>query len=335
MSLAILANAHVGRGKNYFSEKYAKEEVFQEEKIICFDGLEGAPSDLDVIVATLHAGRQFSNLIEAKRKYPDAILVGWHWDNHVNYLNNISANMVVDAWCESHSYASDYLINPISAHLAHVPACSAQWLASQVENFPIAGVPDRDPRCLVNYVDYKFSKRTEVLKALKHSVPEAHCLIMDASDRTRYFFKSARDRYLEWSGFMSTIILPVDRDLSTRVFDALVAGLVLVVPRSIPDFDRIIPRADQEKIGVVKIDNFDVRTVRLACLAAKKVFLQMGESGIAARRALVLNNHMFVHRIRDIISLLREVGCGQKLLEWTAGGDSRGPGIACIGRLPN
>jgi hypothetical protein len=75
--------------------------------------------------------------------------------------------------------------------------------------------------------------------------------------------------------------------------------------------------------------------MRLACLAAKKVFLQMGESGIAARRSLVLSKHMFAHRIRDVVSVLRDVGYGKRVLEWAAGGGSRGAGIACIGRFPD
>jgi hypothetical protein len=103
--------------------------------------------------------------------------------------------------------------------------------------------------------------------------------------------------------------------------------LVLIVPRSIPDFDVVVPREDQARIGVIRIDDFSAQTLRHACIAARKVFLYMGASGVLARRSLVLDKHMFAHRISEIVSHLKDVGCGRRVLNWTWDGGARGPGI--------
>ena len=64
------------------------------------------------------------------------------------------------------------------------------------------------------------SWRSEVIKSITENVPEAAVITMPAHDRSRYFLKTSAERFREWLGYKSTLILPLDSDLSTRLFDA-------------------------------------------------------------------------------------------------------------------
>ena len=209
--------------------------------------------EIDVLILIAHGSDVSSRVFEYRNRNPNLLVLIWLWDNHVAQINNLRTVMAGDIYFPSHAYASGYLPNLLAPFGSHVPLCVAQWDPSEAALFlaDSSGIP-RSNQLLLNYVDYKFSWRTTLLEQIRNHLPEANNLLMPPEDRGRYFKKTKRERYFEWAEHKCTLILPVDQDLSTRVFDALVAGLVLVVPRSIPDFDRIIPRADQEKTELLK-----------------------------------------------------------------------------------
>ena len=266
-------------------------------------------ASLDVILVTAHGSDLAASLAGLRAKAPGAVIALWMWDNHVGHVGNLQSVTAADFYFPSHRYITDYLPNPASINGGHIPLCSAQWAKANAARLFDAGAgAPRDGRMLVNYVDYNWSWRSELIKKVRENITEAAVITMPPNDRSRYFLKSSAERFQEWLGYKSTLILPLDSDLSTRVFDALLAGLVPIVPRKVLDFDIVIPPAEQQRLGIVRVDDFEVETLRQAAIEADRLFDAMGDAGARARHDEARNRHMIADRFLDMINAMRRAG---------------------------
>lgn len=169
-------------------------------------------------------------------------------------------------------------------------------------------VPRKD-KLLVNYVDYDASWRGPLLRAMRESLSaEADVLLMTRNDRTRYFGKSALDRFREWAAYKASIVLPLEADLSTRVFDGLLAGHILLVAPQVADFDRVIPAEDQKRLGVIRLRDLEVATIRAA---VKRAISTFDGAGAQFRHRYVLDNHMLSNRVGTILGRMKQVAAGE------------------------
>ena len=304
----------------YFSE--SQGEDFQR-----FPGLEYVEyqpdmdlSEVDIALRFAHGGDLSGEIFRLKQRFPHLIVATWMWDNHTAYANNLKTAMAADINFPSHNYVASYLINPSAPVGAHVPLCCAQWTLREASEAARAGFDNtRSDKMLVNYVDYPWSWRSGVLRNLKENLPEAETLLMPPGDRTRYFSMSRPERLKEWLDYKSTLILPVDRDLSTRIFDALLAGMVVVVPTMIADFDAVIPADEQKRLGVVRVNDFELPTLREAALTAARTFDEMGSAGVKARYQYVIEGHMMAHRFNLILRTVRSIGTPRPRVQFNMG----------------
>lgn len=273
-------------------------------------------SQAKVLIATATGADMSQSLRELRRRaHPDAFIALWFWDNHVAHVANLRSALAADLLFPSHAYDCAYLTNPVSAIGPHVPLCSAQWTADEAARlYAELGSRPRKEKLLVNYVDYPWAWRSALLRTLAAQAPEAEVLSMPPDSRERYFAKSSAERFREWTDYKCTIMLPVDKDLSTRFFDALLAGLVPVVPRLVEDFDAVVPPADQEQLGIVRIDNLDVATIRRAAREAADRFDRMGPAVAQARHRYALENHLLAHRVHVMLNVIRSLATGDARL---------------------
>lgn len=266
-------------------------------------------NDIDLVILTNHGSDMYQNIWELRgRLPPDTLIAVWFWDNHERMHNNYKTALASDIIFASHDYISNYLLNPASIKARHIPLCTAQWSCKQAEEFFLCATnSNRSNKLLLNYVDYDFSWRSKLLSEIKSSDVDSEDLLMLPGDRTRYFDKNSSERFHEWLRYKTTIILPLSNDLSTRVFDALLAGLVIIAPDTMPDFDAVFSFADQEKLGVVKIKDFSISTIKKAHEKAIRIFDEAGEAGAMTRHKYVVENHMLVHRIDQMLHSVDEV----------------------------
>lgn len=277
---------------------------------------ESATEAPDIVIVTTH-GNDLSERLWAIRErcVNDPVVVIWCWDNHTGYLANLVTATAADFVIPCHSNEVSYLFNNSSVVSSHVPLCCAQWSRDEAERFFAShGAMARKHKLLINYVSYPYAvERNEVIARMGTEIPEAEVLLMPAHDRTRYFAGTTEGRFAEWTAYKATIILPVTTDLSTRFFDALLAGLVPIVPRAITDVDRIIPAETLDALGVVRIGSYDIEEIRNAVHEALYRFDVMGHDGVLARHRFVLEHHMLINRVTAILHLMymhaaRELG---------------------------
>ena len=278
----------------------------------------------DVVMLTAHGSDLSVPLWNLRRSLPrEAMIVVWFWDNHLAQLNNLKTALAADFVFPSHAYIAHYLFNPVSVVAGSSAACSAQWTADEAREIiaSCAGTP-RAHKALVNYVDYEFSWRSALLRELAASCRNAHVLLMPAQDKSRYFRKTRRERLVEWLRYKATVILPVDKDLSTRVFDALLAGQIPVVPSIIRDFDRVIPPQVQQELGIVRVNELSLSAIQPAIDEALRRFDQMGIEGVERRQQFALGKHMLPNRIAEMMETLALVARQEVIVP-----DVRNPGF--------
>lgn len=237
---------------------------------------EGDPSAVDVLIITAHGANLANAIWGLRAQGADCILAVWFWDNHIAHLNNMRTALAADLVFPSHKYVAQYLLNPLSALGPHVPACSAQWGRAEAAELFERHSSARSDKLNVHYVDYPLSQRSLLLRALRAEMKEADVRLMDPGDRSAYFSKSRAERFKEWLCYKVSLVLPVDRDLSTRVFDGLLAGHVLLVPRDIPDFDEVIPPPAQLELGIVRFETSTVAQISQAHRQALAIFDKQG-----------------------------------------------------------
>lgn len=245
---------------------------------------------------------------------PGALCVLWLWDNHISGMGNRRACAAADLVFASHAYASNYLLDPASLLVGHLPLCSAQWTRGEAASFFQEGRHrQRQHLILFNYVDYgaDYPERQRILTSLTAGLQPIEELRMTREDRSRYFTLSRKERFFEWMRYKATVIVPLDRDLSTRVFDALLAGLVPIIPEHIPDVDYVIPRSIQEQLGVIRVPDLELKTVQAATIKALDLFDEMGQDGAVARHIYALENHMLVNRFTAVLETIWRIGSGE------------------------
>jgi hypothetical protein len=273
--------------------------------------------DPDIFIVTAHGADLTSGLNQAKQLYNKSLIAVWMWDNHISIEKNIRTSLAADLIFPSHLYNIDYLLNSVSAIVAYIPACSAQWTVQEargIYNKYEASIV-RKEKVLLNYVDYEPTWRSSLLKHLNLSAPEADVIIMPRDDRSRYFEKTSEDRFIEWMSYKATLILPVDRDLSTRVFDALLSGQIVIVPSIIADLDFAIPKEIQAKYGIIHVPNLEIDTLRKAFVQAIKMFNESGKEGARQRHEYALSNHMLVNRIEQMMNVIARVPLTPEFLQ--------------------
>lgn len=266
---------------------------------------ESADAPADLALFTQHGLDVAPAIWSWRQKHPDGLVLLWAWDNHLGQLHNLHSALSADIVFPSHEYAAGNLMNPVSLLGPHLPACQAQWLGEWLE--PAL----RSDRLMVHYVDYPWATRTNLLALLQGCEDWADLRRLPPGDKRGYFSQTPSERLQDWLSHKTSLVLPVDRDLSTRFFDALYAGQIPVLAGDFADLDLVVSRQDREALGVVQAEGASVEAVRKAHLAALAIFDQAGRTGIERRRNFVLSRHMLRHRIEAALALAVDLAQGR------------------------
>lgn len=327
INFSLFANALIPNQRNYFSNSIAEDFLSLESMGFKFHpGSIGRDlENIDVLILTAHGTDLSSFILDIKGKNPNLILATWFWDNHLANLNNYKTAIVSDVYYPSHGYCKEYLINPCSPIGADLPACTAQWVNNELDFKSILVATERQSKIFLNYVDYTFSWRSKILSELRKFMSDAHVQAMSPENRDRYFTLSSMQKYQEWCSYKATLILPVDKDLSTRVFDALFAGQILIVPTMIEDFDSVISKEWQNELGIIRIKDLNLATIQLATRKAFEIFDRRGASGVLKRFDFISEKHMLKNRVQDILKNIKLLSSTSKKISF--GHVSGAPGL--------
>lgn len=293
---------------SYFSDNLQADLAAYAPQPFRLVPLQPGPNQPQILVLTGHGSSRLpAELWEIRETFgEDLVIAVWLWDNHTDYVNNIAVALAADFVFPSHSAETAYLHTPASVVSIQVPACSAQWTQEEASRFyRLHGGERRRHRVLANYVEYEHAPlRNKVLHDLAENVEVADVLLMPSNDRSRYFDLSREKRFAEWAKYKSAIILPVSQDLSTRFFDAMLAGLIPIVPTFVTDLDHVISEGDRKRLGVVSLESYEPAIVRKAIDRALVTFDALGNEGAFQRHLFALEHHLIPNRITLILHAL-------------------------------
>lgn len=308
--------AHSASKFDYFSEGMDAELAAFAPDPFVYCPPDESVAKADIVIHMVTGMEEQATLLwdDRRARQRDALFAVWLWDNHVSGVGNLQACLAADVVFPSHWYVSNYLLGPAAVVASHLPACCAQWTRGEAESyFARHATASREDKLLFNYVNYgpEYPERFRILNELGEKLQPIERLEMTKTDRRRYFEMSREERFSEWARFKATVIVPVDRDLSTRVFDALATGLIPIIPESITDLDLVVSRGIQDEIGIVRVPDLEVDAVQPAAVEALRLFDEMGPDGVVARHRFAVEHHMLVNRMTSLLEMIWRIGTGE------------------------
>ncbi len=243
-------------------------------------------------------------------KEPESPLgVLWSYDNHHSFANTIITHSIFDVIVPAHANYTDYLLTTPTILLPATPCGLAQWTPDVVmEGYEAFGNVERTDKLDGGYNLYfnRNAYRNAKIETISAGMPESNVRGVVFNEQ-RYWQNSDLDNLKEWMSHKTSVAIPVNNDLPIRVFDALAAGQIPLVPGWLGGFDSIISPALQRSLPIVKFLDYDVSEIRRAHRKALKLFDQGGAEGIKRRRDYCLNTHTLNHRYEEILTKIENL----------------------------
>src|SRR5207302_4079179 len=102
-------------------------------------------------------------------------------------------------------------------------------------------------------------ERNRFIEAVASACP-GHALILGKVDE--YFHNSTADRLKTCVEHKVQLIVPIYRDVSTRIFEALMTGQIPLVPDDLFDLDRVIDPDIQASLPIVRYRAGDIESAK-------------------------------------------------------------------------
>lgn len=262
----------------------------------------------DVTILTCHGDDMATTLWDLRRHFPDAVLVVWFWDNHHGKVLNLRTALAADVAVPAHDAFRSDLNNPLSIRAPSIPLGCGQWSrADATRLFAKLKEMPRGDALSGNFVHYGFSPRQAVLDRLVQEMPDAALRILPRDRQRDYFDQDPEARLRGWMAHKVSLVLPVHHDLPLRFFDGLLAGQTVIVPKEMPDLDRLVPIEKQRELGIVRFGAAEPEAIRAAWREALSIFDAEGDAGIRRRHLFVRDGHLLTNRLHAIVDDLRRI----------------------------
>lgn len=255
------------------------------------------------------------------------MIVGWGWDNHHSRKRNVQIAPMTDLFLPAHSYCAPYLMSPHAILGGHVPLGTYQWSRKTAAAlFARHRDRPRDDALHGGFVLWKITpERAALVRNLRQALSGHALRLLNADDRRLYFDMGPEDRWLDWAAHKVGLILPFQKDLSTRFFDSLVTGQVPIVPVWCQDFDKVIDDATARSLPVVRLADESVPAVKQAWAEAVERYDEDGVAGAERRHCYALENHHLIHRLAPICRQVRALAAHDARIEVRTGMGAVGP----------
>ena len=266
------------------------------------------PSSADVVLFHCKLRKQEPAYLAALRQANyGGVVVGWFWDNHHAKDANRQVAALVDMAIATHESHAAFLAERAPL-LPSVLIGTLQWASDEARSYWASLDPaiKRSEELYGGFGRYKGSARTPCLERLIASGRYPALRFDDDPARPDYFKLTGEARFLDWAGHAVSLCLPYRDDLSARFFDAWLTGQIPVVTPDIAELTSAWAAAHRDR-HFVCASSYEPADIAAAHQRALALFRAGGPEAQRARHQLVLDGHMFHHRIEQIVELLRQV----------------------------
>lgn len=269
------------------------------------------PDSVDVLILLCHQLNEVDIIHQMRNRGFSGLIVSWFWDNHHHTFRDIDVAQESDICIPGHGFSTGHLISQNNILWKDpIPMCTTQWTKTEAQQFFAEyGYRTRLNNLYGGFTHYIFSqKRNEFLKQIIKGFPEHYIQLIEPEREQEYFGLMPQQKFEQWSSYKTSLCVPINQDLSQRFFDALLCGQIPIITPDIVDLDRLIPRSLQDNLPVVRLQGYDLDSLKVAYREAINRFDAEGLEGMDRRHLFALNNHLFVNRINTILEVIQEIG---------------------------
>ncbi|MEO3474825.1 hypothetical protein AAFN86_23390 [Roseomonas sp. CAU 1739] len=294
------------------ADQIARELGVAKVTIIAFDSFIAGQSRCDLLLVNHHTFFQNQASVDALARAardPDFVSAIQFRDHHHMYRRNLDLAAMVDFVFPGHQYKHEYLRAANMNILAVIPMCCGQWSDGLMAKlFAETAGAARSDALYGGYGFYpRYRARTAFIDAIGQAMPDGKVIQWRPNMAGSYLSLSHEDRFRDWLGHKVSAVVNTDFCIPNRVFDALAAGQIPLVPHGLSHLEAVIPAEHQAQLPVMRYDDFDIDSLRRAHAAALAAYDRDGAEGAARRHAYALRFHTYTDRARRMLRELRRV----------------------------
>jgi hypothetical protein len=261
----------------------------------------------DLAILCSHLEGEEAALFELRQRGLAALYGVWFWDHHHHHHVNLRIAMLTDLVFVSHWHDRQYLNLPAALPAAHVPLYSRQWSPGAIALHYPDGLPtERLDGLFGGFGRYTWAvERNRLVEALAAACPD-HALTLGSA--AAYYQISAAERIKAWTERKVQLVVPVNRDVSNRVFEALMTGEIPLVPDDITDFERVLDAESQAALPILRYRAGDVASAEAAWRQGLVRFDAEGAAGVRRRYDFAAERHSLAARLADFAAFIRRPG---------------------------
>lgn len=264
--------------------------------------------DNSLYIICIHLNKDDLQFARVIRGCTNSIVIGWFWDNHHNYAFNAEISKYLHACIPAHYHGFEMLRHVNSATTYPMPLACSQWSAARIltltDNYRSS---KREYFLKARFSDWDASpQRKEIIdyynRFFNSEFPEHHRILLSCTgpDDLEYFGMTQEEQFYDWHSAVTTLVLPVRSDLSSRFFDCLACECIPLVDKSIAiealsDLNPGITK----NIDYIQVDPMDPSGLKEAIEVA--LLLSTNERRRKGIRDYIIGSHMLENRIALII----------------------------------
>lgn len=290
----------------------AKELGVGKVSVVSFGDFVAGTARCDLLVVNHHAFFQNPACVEALARAgqdPGFVSAVQFRDHHHNYRRNLELAAMVDFVFPGHQYKHEYLRAANMNVMAVIPMCCGQWPDHMIARlFREALDAPRSDALYGGYGFYpRYRARTAFIDRIGTDIPGSKVVQWRPGTEGSYLALSQEDRLRDWLGYKVSAVVNTDFCIPNRIFDALAAGQIPLVPHGLSQLEAVIPAEAQRELPVIRYSDFDIASLRASFAQALDAFAQGGREAMVRRHAYALRFHTFSDRSRRMLRELRRI----------------------------
>ncbi|MBB5691929.1 hypothetical protein FHS88_004096 [Roseomonas alkaliterrae] len=280
--------------------------------IISFDDWVAGRARCDLLLVNHHAFFQRAECMGALARAaaePGFVSAIQFRDHHHLYRRNLELAALADFVFPGHPYKHEYLRAANMNILAVIPMCVGQWPdAMMVRLFRENAEANRSDALYGGYGFYpRYRARTAFIDVIGRDIPGSRVVQWRPGMEGSYLSLSQEDRFRDWLGHKVSAVVNTDFCIPNRIFDALAAGQIPLVPHGLSHLETVIPAEHQRDLPVLRYSDFDIASLRDAYARALAAYDREGAAGAARRHGYALRFHTLADRAQRMLRELRRV----------------------------
>ena len=294
------------------SAEIANELGVETVRVVSFDNWLAGRARCNLLLANHHHFFQSKAALEALCRVaedPDFLSAIQFRDHHHMYERNLELASMVDFVFPGHQYKHEYLSAANMNVLSVIPMCCGQWPDHMLAQlFDEAMEKPRSDALYGGYGFYpRYRARTAFIDRIGAEIPGSKVVQWRPAMEGNYLSLSQEDRFRDWLSYKVSAVVNTDFCVPNRIFDALAAGQIPLVPHGLSQFEAVIPTDAQRALPVIRYSDFDIESLRAAYAQALEAFETGGRSAMIRRHMYTRRFHTYTDRARRMLRELRRI----------------------------